>query len=367
MLVNHVKVGRDRAGRHPAAAHVCEVPGADRFLMIDANQVWDVPGVIDWLHDLAFAKPWFMREPTSPDDVEGHLAIRCKAVLPMKVATGEMCQNRILFKRFISVRRHRRGADRRQLPPRRRQQILAVMRWPPNTACPSAPIPGGVGRCASTCNTLSMIDLCIAGTRQNRVINYVDHLHEHFVDPCVVKAPPHTAHRARLLDHDEARVRALHLQRLITMDLGLQGRVIRHRRRLSGIGAAICRQLAARGRHRHQHRRRQHGAWRPAPTSSWSCKTSPPAAPPYSHRRRVRATSTASSTTRASTTTSALMPARRVPSVPRGGQSHPRLPAGSTCEPYSKLARRHRQHRLKDHRLGRRTSGWRRPKGAPSP
>lgn len=69
--------------------------------MIDANQVWEVPQAIEWLGKLAFSKPLFIEEPTSPDDVAGHRKI-CEAIGPMKVATGEMCQNRIMFKQFIA-------------------------------------------------------------------------------------------------------------------------------------------------------------------------------------------------------------------------------------------------------------------------
>ncbi|MDR5667835.1 fuconate dehydratase, partial [Burkholderia cenocepacia] len=78
-----------------------EVIGPDRKLMIDANQVWEVDEAIDWVRELAFARPWFIEEPTSPDDVEGHRKIR-KAIAPVQVATGEMCQNRVLFKQFIA-------------------------------------------------------------------------------------------------------------------------------------------------------------------------------------------------------------------------------------------------------------------------
>ena len=69
--------------------------------MIDANQVWEVDEAIDWVRELAFARPWFIEEPTSPDDVEGHRKIR-EAIAPVQVATGEMCQNRVLFKQFIA-------------------------------------------------------------------------------------------------------------------------------------------------------------------------------------------------------------------------------------------------------------------------
>jgi len=184
---NHVKlkVGRDREDDIRRLRIAREVLGPDRQLMIDANQVWDVPVAIDWLKDLAFAKPWFIEEPTSPDDVEGHRAIR-QAVQPMQVATGEMCQNRILFKQFIM-----RGAiDVVQIDSCRLggvNEILAVMLMAAKHSLPVCPHAGGVGLCEYV-QHLSMIDyLCIAGTRDGRVIEYVDHLHEHFVDPCVVR------------------------------------------------------------------------------------------------------------------------------------------------------------------------------------
>jgi L-fuconate dehydratase len=184
---NHVKlkVGRDLQDDIRRLALAREVLGPDRKLMIDANQVWDVPVAIDWLKDLAFAKPWFIEEPTSPDDVEGHRAIR-EAVAPMQVATGEMCQNRILFKQFIM-----RGAiDVVQIDSCRLggvNEILAVMLMAAKYGLPVCPHAGGVGLCEYV-QHLSMIDyLCIAGTREGRVIEYVDHLHEHFVDPCVMR------------------------------------------------------------------------------------------------------------------------------------------------------------------------------------
>ncbi|MDR7271916.1 L-fuconate dehydratase [Pelomonas saccharophila] len=184
---NHVKlkVGRDREDDIRRLRIAREVLGPDRKLMIDANQVWDVPVAIDWLKDLAFAKPWFIEEPTSPDDVEGHRAIR-QAIAPMQVATGEMCQNRIIFKQFMM-----RGAiDVVQIDSCRLggvNEILAVMLMAAKLGLPVCPHAGGVGLCEYV-QHLSMIDyLCIAGTREGRVIEYVDHLHEHFVDPCVVR------------------------------------------------------------------------------------------------------------------------------------------------------------------------------------
>ncbi|HEV6967435.1 L-fuconate dehydratase [Roseateles sp.] len=184
---NHVKlkVGRDLQDDIRRLRIAREVLGPDRKLMIDANQVWDVPVAIDWLKKLAFAKPWFIEEPTSPDDVEGHRAIR-EAVAPMQVATGEMCQNRILFKQFIM----RRAIDVAQIDSCRLggvNEILAVMLMAAKHGLPVCPHAGGVGLCEYV-QHLSMIDyLCISGTREGRVIEYVDHLHEHFEDPCVVR------------------------------------------------------------------------------------------------------------------------------------------------------------------------------------
>jgi len=162
-----------------------EVLGPDRHLMIDANQVWEVDEAISWVRELGFARPWFIEEPTSPDDVEGHRAVRA-GVAPVKVATGEMCQNRILFKQFIT-----RGAiDVVQIDACRLggvNEILAVLLLAAKYGLPVCPHAGGVGLCEYV-QHLSMIDyVCISGTREGRVIEYVDHLHEHFVDPCVVR------------------------------------------------------------------------------------------------------------------------------------------------------------------------------------
>lgn len=180
-----LKVGRDREDDIRRLRIAREVLGPERRLMIDANQVWDVPVAIDWLKDLAFARPWFIEEPTSPDDVEGHRAIR-EAIAPMRVATGEMCQNRILFKQFIM-----RGAiDVVQIDSCRLggvNEILAVLLMAAKHGLPVCPHAGGVGLCEYV-QHLSVIDfLCVSASREDRVIEYVDHLHEHFVDPCVVR------------------------------------------------------------------------------------------------------------------------------------------------------------------------------------
>jgi L-fuconate dehydratase len=185
---NHVKlkVGRDLQDDIRRLTVAREVLGPDRHLMIDANQVWEVDQAIDWVKQLAFAKPWFIEEPTSPDDVEGHRKIREGIAPAVKVATGEMCQNRIMFKQFIM-----RGAiDVVQIDSCRLggvNEILAVLLMAAKYKLPVCPHAGGVGLCEYV-QHLSMIDyLCISGTREGRVIEYVDHLHEHFVEPCVVR------------------------------------------------------------------------------------------------------------------------------------------------------------------------------------
>lgn len=194
---NHIKlkVGRDKADDIRRLRIAREVLGPDRQLMIDANQVWEVNQAVQWVRELAFAKPWFIEEPTSPDDIEGHRVIR-EGVYPVKVATGEMCQNRIIFKQLIM-----RGAiDVVQIDSCRLggvNEILAVMLMAAKYNLPVCPHAGGVGLCEYV-QHLSMIDyLCIAGTREGRVIEFVDHLHEHFLNPCVIRdaayMPPQAA------------------------------------------------------------------------------------------------------------------------------------------------------------------------------
>jgi L-fuconate dehydratase len=184
---NHVKmkVGRDLEDDIRRLRIAREVIGPDRYLMIDANQVWDVGQAIEWVKALSFAKPFFIEEPTSPDDVAGHRKIR-QAIGPVKVATGEMCQNRIMFKQFIAE-----GAiDIVQIDSCRMgglNEVLSVLLIAAKFDLPVWPHAGGVGLCEYV-QHLSMIDyIAVSGTKEGRVIEYVDHLHEHFVDPCLIE------------------------------------------------------------------------------------------------------------------------------------------------------------------------------------
>jgi L-fuconate dehydratase len=181
-----MKVGRDLVDDIRRLTIAREVIGPDRHLMIDANQVWEVGQAIDWLKELAFANPLFIEEPTSPDDIAGHRKIR-EAIAPIKVATGEMCQNRIMFKQFIAE-----GAiDVVQIDSCRMgglNEVLSVLLIAAKYGLPVWPHAGGVGLCEYV-QHLSMIDyVAVSGTKDGRVIEYVDHLHEHFVEPCEIRS-----------------------------------------------------------------------------------------------------------------------------------------------------------------------------------
>jgi L-fuconate dehydratase len=162
-----------------------EIVGPDIRLMVDANQVWEVGQAAAWMKRLAFANPWFIEEPTNPDDIEGHRAIR-DAVAPIRVATGEMCQNRVMFKQFIM-----RGAIDVVQPDACRlgglNEVLAVLVMAAKYKLPVWPHAGGVGL-SEYVQHISMIDyLSISGTMEDRAIEYIDQLHENFFDPCIVR------------------------------------------------------------------------------------------------------------------------------------------------------------------------------------
>ncbi len=178
-----IKVGRDRADDMRRSAIIREAVGRDGVLMTDANQVWDVGEAIDWMQDLAPYRPLWIEEPTSPDDVLGHKAIRT-ALQPhgIAVATGEMCQNRILFKQFLQAD----AIDYVQIDATRLggvNEVLAVLLLAEKFGKPVCPHAGGVGLCEYV-QHLALIDyICVSGSLDGRVLEYVDHLHEHFVAP----------------------------------------------------------------------------------------------------------------------------------------------------------------------------------------
>jgi L-fuconate dehydratase len=162
-----------------------EVIGADGNLMIDANQVWEVPQAIEWVRALARFEPLWIEEPTSPDDILGHAAIR-KAVAPIGVATGEHGMNRVLFKQLFQA-----GAiDYCQLDAARLgsvNEVLAVYLLAATFGVPVCPHAGGVGLCELVQHLAVFDYVAVSGSLDRRVTEYVDHLHEHFVEPCVVR------------------------------------------------------------------------------------------------------------------------------------------------------------------------------------
>ena len=165
--------------------------GPDIRIAIDANQRWNVPEAIEWTNALVEFDPYWIEEPTSPDDILGHASVRA-AVAPVKVATGEHVQNRIMFKQLLQA-----GAiDVLQLDSARVGGVnenLAILLLAAKFGVPVCPHAGGVGLCELV-QHLSMFDfVALSGSTENRVIEFVDHLHEHFVDPVVIRGGHYTA------------------------------------------------------------------------------------------------------------------------------------------------------------------------------
>jgi L-fuconate dehydratase len=187
-----------------------EVVGPDVRIAIDANQAWGVEQAIAWLRPLAEFDPYWIEEPTSPDDVLGHAAIR-RAVAPIKVATGEHTHNTVMFKQLLQAE----AIDILQLDASRVAGVtenIAILVLAAKFGVPVCPHAGGVGLCEMV-QHLAMFDfVAVSGTRHDRVIEYVDHLHEHFVDPVRVergryRAPDRPGLGARLHTESVARYR----------------------------------------------------------------------------------------------------------------------------------------------------------------
>jgi L-fuconate dehydratase len=180
-----MKVGQDLEADKRRAALIRDEIGPDRTLMMDANQVWDVPQAVEWMKELSEFKPLWIEEPTNPDDILGHAEIK-KALTPIGIATGEHCHNRIMFKQFLQA-----GAiDYCQIDACRLagvNEVLAVLLIAAKFSVPVCPHAGGVGLCEYV-QHLSIFDyVAISGSLENRRIEYVEHLHEHFIDPVVIK------------------------------------------------------------------------------------------------------------------------------------------------------------------------------------
>ncbi|MFD3581328.1 L-fuconate dehydratase [Streptomyces sp. NPDC058683] len=186
-----LKVGADLEDDIRRCRVARAVVGPDIRMAIDANQRWNVDEAIRWTKALSEFDPYWIEEPTSPDDILGHAAIR-RAVTPVKVATGEHVQNRIVFKQLLQA-----GAlDIVQIDAARVAGVnenLAILLLAAKFGVPVCPHAGGVGLCELV-QHLSMFDyLAVAGTTDDRVIEYVDHLHDHFRDPVVIREGHYTA------------------------------------------------------------------------------------------------------------------------------------------------------------------------------
>ncbi|MEY2468317.1 MAG: L-fuconate dehydratase, partial [Actinomycetota bacterium] len=180
-----MKVGRDRDDDIRRTRILREELGPDRRLLIDANQVWDVDEATEWTLALRDAQPWWIEEPTSPDDILGHARI-AQAVHPIRVATGEHCHNRIMFKQFFQAG----GMDIAQIDGCRLggvNEVIAVLLLAAKFGVPVCPHAGGIGLCQHV-QHFSMFDfLRVSGRNDDRMIEYAGHLHEHFVVPLDVR------------------------------------------------------------------------------------------------------------------------------------------------------------------------------------
>jgi L-fuconate dehydratase len=180
-----MKVGGNPEDDVRRAALIREEIGSERFLMMDANQVWDVEEAIEATRRLAPFDPWWMEEPTSPDDVLGHARI-AREVAPVRIATGEHCQNRTMFKQFMQAG----GLGVCQLDACRLggvNEVLAVLLLAARFGVPVCPHAGGVGL-SEYVQHLSLVDyIAVGGDLDERVVEYVDELHEHFVDPVRIR------------------------------------------------------------------------------------------------------------------------------------------------------------------------------------
>jgi L-fuconate dehydratase len=180
-----LKVGGDHVDDLRRGHIVREEIGWECKLMVDANQKWGVLEAIDRTRSLAELKPWWMEEPTSPDDILGHARIR-REVAPIRIATGEHCHNRVMFKQLLQAN----AIDVCQIDSCRVAGVnenLAILLMAAKFGVPVCPHAGGVGLCEYV-QHLSIFDyLRVSRSIEDRVIEYVGHLHEHFIDPVKIR------------------------------------------------------------------------------------------------------------------------------------------------------------------------------------
>ena len=189
-----LKVGADVEHDVRRCAIAREVMGPDLPLMVDANQVWDVGPAIEHMRRLAPFDITWIEEPTSPDDVVGHAAI-ARAVAPIAVATGEQTHNRVMFKQLLQAE----AIGVCQIDSTRLcgpNEVIAVLLLAAKFGVPVCPHAGGVGLCELVQHLAAFDYVAVGASFEGRVVEFVDHLHEHFVDPCVVERGRYRTPRA---------------------------------------------------------------------------------------------------------------------------------------------------------------------------
>jgi L-fuconate dehydratase len=180
-----MKVGRDIEDDVRRARLIRDAIGPDRRLMMDANQSWSIDEAIEAMARLREFDPWWVEEPTSPDDILGHARIK-RAISPIRVATGEHVQNRIVFKQLFQAD----AIDVCQIDACRLggvNEAIAVLLLAAKFGVPVCPHAGGVGLCEYVQHLAAFDYIAVSGTQEERVIEWVDHLHEHFKEPAVVR------------------------------------------------------------------------------------------------------------------------------------------------------------------------------------
>uniref|UniRef100_A0AAY4A9H7 Mitochondrial enolase superfamily member 1 n=1 Tax=Denticeps clupeoides TaxID=299321 RepID=A0AAY4A9H7_9TELE len=182
-----VKVGADLQDDIRRCRLIRQMIGPNNMLMIDANQRWDVGEAVEWVTRLSEFRPLWIEEPTSPDDILGHAAIS-KALAPLHigVATGEQCQNRVMFKQFLQAS----ALQFVQIDSCRVGSInenLAILLMACKFKVPVCPHAGGVGLCELVQHLILFDYICVSASLDNRMCEYVNHLHEHFKSPTVIR------------------------------------------------------------------------------------------------------------------------------------------------------------------------------------
>jgi L-fuconate dehydratase len=180
-----LKVGGEPADDLRRGRIIRETIGPENRMMVDANQKWGVLEAIDRTNQLAELKPWWMEEPTSPDDILGHARIR-REVAPIRIATGEHCHNKVMFKQLLQA-----GAiDVCQIDSCRVAGVnenLAILLMAAKFGVPVCPHAGGVGLCEYVQHLAAFDFLRVSCSLRDRVIEFVDHLHQHFLTPVDVR------------------------------------------------------------------------------------------------------------------------------------------------------------------------------------